>query len=121
MTSHVIYINLHKFAKIAPFCGEIVVRGRYGSIVSTVLIGREQSRDLRRHTSSFAYHVTSLCRLPCCFAAMLFCDDTVTRGPTGQGQISRRYWLIESSHVTYEVTAAALLSKMRRFWGTVLR
>ena len=48
--------------------------------MSTVLIGREQSRDLRRHSSSFAYHVTSLWRLPSCFGAMLFCDDTVTRG-----------------------------------------
>ena len=42
-------------------------------------MGREQSRDLRRHSSSFAYHVTSLWRPPSCFAAMLFCDDTVTR------------------------------------------
>ena len=52
------------------------------SIVTTVLIGPDQSRDLRRHSSSFAYHVTSLLRLPSCFAAMLFCDDTVT---TSQG------------------------------------
>ena len=52
--------------------------GRYGSIVSTVLMGREQSRDLRRHSSSFTYHVTSM--ETTCFAAMLFCDDTITRG-----------------------------------------
>ena len=68
---------------IAPetlFCGDIVVRGRYGSNVSTVMMGREPSRDLCRHSSSFVCHVTSLWRLPCCFAAMLFCDDTVTRG-----------------------------------------
>ena len=54
-------------------------RGRYEWIVSTDLIGREPSRDLWRHRSSFTYHVTSLWRLPSCFAAMLFCDDTVTR------------------------------------------
>ena len=30
----------------ALFCGNIVARGRYGSSVSTALIGREQSRDL---------------------------------------------------------------------------
>ena len=51
----------------ALFCCNIVARGRYGSIVPTVLIGREQSR------------------------------------------------------VTYNVTAPPLLSKMRTFWGTVLR
>ena len=68
---------------IAPealFCGNIVARGATGQVcVSTGLIGREQSRDLRCHSSSFAYHVTSLWRPPSCFAAMLFCDDTVTR------------------------------------------
>ena len=53
-------LYLHKLAYIAPFCGETVTRGRYGSIVSTVcdlvstaLIGRKPSRDLWRH-SSFA-------------------------------------------------------------------
>ena len=45
----------------------------------TVLMSREQSRDLRRHISSFAYHVTSLWRPPSCFPAMLFCIDTTTR------------------------------------------
>ena len=55
-------------------------RGRYGSIVSTVLIGRDQSGDLRRHTYPYAYQETSPWRLPSCFAAMLFCDDTVSRG-----------------------------------------
>ena len=46
-------LYLHKLAYIAPFCSETVTRGRYGSIVSTVcdlvstvLIGREPSRDL---------------------------------------------------------------------------
>ena len=37
------------FPIIAPealFCGNIVARERYGSSVSTALIGREQSRDL---------------------------------------------------------------------------
>ena len=56
--------------------------------VSTVLIGREPSRDLRRHSSSFAYHVTSLWRLPSCFAAMLFCDDTVTRRQCYESNVS---------------------------------
>ena len=79
MTIQLICINLHKLAKITPFCDETVARGR-GSIVSTVLIGREQSRDLRRYSYSFAYHVNSLWRLPSCFAAILFCGDTVVRG-----------------------------------------
>ena len=143
---------------IAPealFCGNIVARGRYGSSVLTVLIGREQSRDLWRHSSSFAYHVTSLWRLPSCFAAMLFRDDTVTRrrcynvtvphlhitwplyggrhlvllpccfamirSPEGAATSQLTFWWVESRHVTYDVTAPPLLSKMRRFWGTVLR
>ena len=42
-------------------------------------MGREPSRDLRRHSYSFVYHVTSLWRLSSCFAVILFCDDTVTR------------------------------------------
>ena len=46
-------------------------------------MGRDQSRDLRRHSSSFAYHVTSLWRPPSCFAAMLFCIDTITRWHCG--------------------------------------
>ena len=62
-------------------------QGRYKSIVSTDLIGREQSRDLRRHTS-FAYHVTSLWRLPSCFATMLFCDDTVTKRRCYESNVS---------------------------------
>ena len=47
-------------------------------LVSTVLIGRQPSRDLWRHSSSFVYHVTSLYMPPSCFTAMLFSDDTVT-------------------------------------------
>ena len=93
----------------ALFCGNIVARGRYRSSMSTALIGREQfhhqgaprvipiitpealfcgnivargrygSRAVIGHNSSLAYHVTSLWRSPSCFAAMLFCDETVTR------------------------------------------
>ena len=59
----------------ALFCGNIVARGRYESSVSTVLIGREQSRD----PFAIVLLVISLWRLPSCFGAMLFCDDTVTR------------------------------------------
>ena len=71
------------------FCGDIVVRGRcYESNVSTVLMGREPSRDLRRHSSSFACHVTVVRRLPWCFGAMLFCDDTVTRGRCYESNVS---------------------------------
>ena len=46
-------------------------------------MGRDQSRDLRRHNSSFVYHVTSLWMPPSCFAAMLFCIDTITRRHCG--------------------------------------
>ena len=56
-------------------CGNIVARGRYESSVSTVLIGREQSRD----PFAVILFVISLWRLPSCFGAMSFCDDTVTR------------------------------------------
>ena len=75
---------------IAPealFCGNIVTRERYGSSVSTALNGREQSR----HPFAVILLVTSLWRLPSCFAAMLFCDDMVTRGATGHGQMCRRF------------------------------
>ena len=60
-------------------------------------MGREPSRDLCRHSSSFAYHVTSLWRLPSCFAAMLFCDDTITRRRCGgkvEGQLMTSQFLI---------------------------
>ena len=60
---HVTYYVTAHLHQLHPFCGETVDRGRYDSIVSTVLMGREQSRDLRRHSSSFVYHVTSLWRL----------------------------------------------------------
>ena len=59
-----------------------IVKSR-GTFVSTVLMGREQSRDLRRHSSSFSYHVISPWRPPSCFAAMLFCIDTITRRHCG--------------------------------------
>ena len=54
-------------------------RGRHVSSLLSPMMGREPSRDLWRHSSSFAYHVTSLWRSPSCFAAMLFCDDKLTR------------------------------------------
>ena len=52
---------------------------------------------LQRHSSSFAYHVTSPWRLPCCFAAMLFCADTITRRCCGgkvEGQLMTSQFLI---------------------------
>ena len=39
-------------------CGDTVARGRYSSIVSTDLIGREQSRDLSMEAAIFfCYHL----------------------------------------------------------------
>ena len=54
------------------FCCHVVLRW-YG----------HQEVLLQRHSSLFAYHVTSLWRPPCCFAAMLFCADTITRRRCG--------------------------------------
>ena len=56
------------------------------TIVSTVLMGREKSRDLRRHTRA----TRVLCvRTGFCFAAMLFCDDTVTKGRCYESIVSK--------------------------------
>ena len=50
---------------------------------------------------------------------VLFCGNIVARSATGQ--VCRRFWWVESRHVTYDVTAPPLLSKTRRFRGVVLR
>ena len=98
------------------FCCHVVLRW-YG----------HQEALLQRHSSSFAYdntvphlHITwplyggrHLVLLPCCFAMI--------RSPEGAATSQLTFWWVESRHVTYDVTAPPLLSKMRRFWGTVLR
>ena len=45
----------------------------------------------------------------------------LSSGGAATVQKCRRFLLVESSHVTHDVTAPPLLYKMKRFWGTVLR
>ena len=54
---------------------QVKVKVNNVEILCKHLIGREQSR----HPFAVILLVTTLWRLPCCFAAMLFCADTITR------------------------------------------
>ena len=58
---------------------QVKVKVKNVEILGKHLIGREQSR----HPFAVILLVTTLWRLPSCFAAMLFCADTITRRRCG--------------------------------------
>ena len=58
---------------------QVKVKVKHVEILGNHLIGREQSR----HPFAVILLVTTLWRLPSCFAAILFCADTITRRRCG--------------------------------------